>query len=177
MLNRSESSARQRMALLGIKVPKELTDKFRKQSQYKIGRVPENKGKKMSPEVYAKVSKTMFKKGNLPHNTAEKDGVIAVRHDHQDRYNKPYKYIRISLGNWQPYHLYRWQKFRGKVPKGHCLWFIDGDTMNCKLSNLELITRSENMARNTIHRFPKELKEVIKLNNKIKRKIHEKLNN
>lgn len=35
---------------------------------FQKGHVPQNKGKKMSPEQYKKCSGTMFKKGNVPKN-------------------------------------------------------------------------------------------------------------
>jgi hypothetical protein len=38
-LGRSESSARQRMALIGIVVPEEVAEMFKKQSQFKKGSV------------------------------------------------------------------------------------------------------------------------------------------
>jgi hypothetical protein len=178
-LGRSEGTARQRMKLLAIVVPPEIIEKYKIESRFKKGAVPFNKGKKMPADVYEKVKNTFFKKGQSPHNTKQKDGVITIRHDRHNRNNpKPYKYIRISLGKWQLYHQYRWEKFRGKVPPNHCLWFIDGNPMNCKLSNIECITRAENARRNKsqFDSYPKELKEVIKLNNKINNTLYVKHN-
>jgi len=68
---------------------------------------------------------------------------------YKNRGGKSYKYICLALGSWKPLHIYNWEKTNGKIPKGHCLWFKNGDTMNCELSNLELITRAENMNRNS----------------------------
>jgi hypothetical protein len=55
------------------------------------------------------------------------------------------------------------------VPAGYALKFIDGNPLNCVLGNLRLISRAENMANNTIHNLPEDLKEVIRLKNKINR--------
>jgi len=178
-LRKSHCFVKKRIEQLGLVIPREIIEQRKKLSQYSKGQVPFNKGKKMSPEVYKRVKATMFKKGNVPPNTKEKNGIITVRHDHRNRPNsKPYKYIRISLGVWKPYHQYRWEKFRGKVPKGHCLWFKDGDSMNCALKNLECITRAENARRNKSRydSYPQELKDVIQLTNKINKKIYEKHN-
>jgi hypothetical protein len=41
-----------------------------------------------------------------------------------------------------------WERARGAVPPGHCLWHIDGDGRNCRLENLELITLAERLRRN-----------------------------
>lgn len=177
MLGRSESSARQRLALLGLVVPPEIVKKFKAESQFKPGQTSFNKGRKqteyMSKEAIERTKKTRFKKGNEPHNTKEKDGVISIRYDHKNRNGKPYKYIRLSKGVWFPLHQYKWELKNGKQPKGTVLRFKDGNTLNCTLKNLELISRSENMARNTIHRYPNDLKQLIRLNNKLKRKANE----
>lgn len=177
MLGRAESSARQRMALLGLVVPAESLKKFRAESQFKKGHVSFNKGRKqteyMTKEAIERTKKTRFKKGNEPHNTKEKDGTITIRRDHLKRKGKPYKFIRLSKGNWIPLHQYKWEVKYGRQPKGSVLRFKDGNTLNCSLKNLELITRKENMKRNTIHRYPTELKELIRLNNKLKRKTNE----
>lgn len=104
----------------------------------------------MTPDAIEKTKGTRFKKGQLPHNTKSRDGVITIRHDHPDRNNgRSYKYIRVSLGKWVPYHRYLWEKKYGKIPSGHCLWFKDGNSLNCRPSNLELITRKENYDRNS----------------------------
>lgn len=113
--------------------------------RFKPGNIPFNKGKKMTPEQYKKAKHTFFKKGHLPANTAERDGVIRVRKDNSGR---EYKYIRLGLGVWELYHKYRWELFRGKIPNGYCLWFKDRNPLNCLLPNLELITRAENLRRN-----------------------------
>lgn len=174
-LGRTDSVARQRLVLLGHTVPKDIVEKFRKESQFKPGQRPQNKGKKMSRAVYNKVKHTFFQPGHIPHNAKERDGVIVVRRDHKDRFNsKPYKWFRVGLGRWMLYHRYRWEMFRGKIPKGHCLWFKDGDTMNVKLSNLECITRAENARRNRsgFLTLPPEIRQTKTLINKIQTKIH-----
>lgn len=170
MLGRSESSARQRLHLLGLQVPPAIVDGFKKNSQFKKGQIPKNKGKPMSADLYNKVKATMFKKGNQPHNTAAANGVISIR---KDKTGRLYKYIRVALGKWELYHRFIWEQANGSIPEGMMVAFKDGDTMNCTLENLEVITMAENMARNTIQRFPTELKQVIQLNHKLKRKINE----
>lgn len=42
-----------------------------------------------------------------------------------------------------PYHRYRWELFRGPIPKSKKIHFIDGDTTNCRLSNLALVSQRE----------------------------------
>lgn len=143
-----------RIKMLGLVVPKELIEQRKKASQIQPGSIPVNKGKKireyMSPDAVKKVLATTFKAGHLPHNAVGfNDGDISIRYDHKKRGGKAYKYIRLSLGKWYPLHQYKWELKNGKIPAGHCLWFKDEDSMNTDLKNLELITRAENMKRNS----------------------------
>jgi hypothetical protein len=153
LLGRSDTFIEGRMKKLKLTVPISIKQFFVEYARIKPGNIPLNKGKKqieyMSKEAIQRTKATRFQKGQLPSNTKERNGVITVRYDHKNRGGKAYKYIRISLGKWMPYHQYRWEKKNGKLPKGMCLWFKDSDPMNCKLSNLELITRGENMRRNS----------------------------
>jgi hypothetical protein len=55
--------------------------------------------------------------------------------------------------------------------------FKDGNQLNCIIENLECISNAELMQRNTIHRFPAELKSTIRLVNKLKRNINAKEQN
>jgi hypothetical protein len=173
MLGRSESAARQRMQLLGIVVPPEITEKFKKDSQIKPGNVSFNKGKKqseyMSPEGIEATKATRFKKGNLPHNAAEKDGDISVRRD--TKTGIEYLYIRVSLGQWELLQRYNYRQFIGEIPEGYIVALKDGNPKNCDPANLELITQKENMLRNTIHRYPQELISTIRVLAKLKKTI------
>ena len=45
--------------------------------------------------------------------------------------------------NWQLKHYYIWEKANGKIPKGYYLCFKDGNTLNCELENLYLLTPRE----------------------------------
>lgn len=139
-------------------------------NQFKPGHTPHNKGKKMDAEIYEKVAPTMFKKGNKPQNT-KPIGTINVRIDTQGR---PYQYIKIKDSHWELLQRYTWEQANGKIPHGHIVIFLDGNYLNCDLSNLQLISRKENMARNTIQRYPAELQEVMKLTCKLKRKTNGK---
>lgn len=145
-------------------------------SRFKKGHTPVNKGKKwieyMDKESIQGSLKTAFQKGHLPHNT-KSDGEISIRNDK----GRKYKYIRLSKREWLPLHVYLWEKENGKVPKGMIVVFKDRNSMNCELSNLEMITREENINRNSFHRYPAELKFAIKKLNQLKREINGKEQN
>lgn len=141
--------------------------------QFKKGHVPRNKGMKwsefMTLEGQQNSYKTTFKKGNLPHNT-KYDGEISIREDKR----RAYKFIRTSKGHWLALHVYNWITANGPVPDGMIVVFRSSDKMNCDLSNLEIITRGENMSRNTIQRYPAELKSTMKVLKKLTREINGK---
>jgi hypothetical protein len=94
------------------------------------------------------MKRTQFKKGQLPRNTKH-DGAITVRLDHpKDRRGRPYKWIRVAIGKWVLYHRWVWEKKHGPVPRGSMVIFKDGDSLNTKLANLQLITMADNARRN-----------------------------
>lgn len=176
-IGKSDTFVKTRLRQLELVVPAEIVAQHRTMTQFKPGRVPANKGKKVSKETYKKMKRTMFKKGHIPATTKPRDGVITIRHDHYNRFNgRPYKWIRLSPGKWDLYHRYKWKKHRGPIPKSHIVWFKDGDTMNTKLSNLELIHRGEGARRNgrSFRSLPEPLQKTKKLINKLQNVIHEK---
>lgn len=174
-LNRSNTFVRYTMKQLGLVIPREIIEQRIADSRIKKGNVSFNKGKKqseyMSPEMIERTKATRFKKGNLPHNAKGfKDGDVSIRRD--TRSGIRYLYTRIRLGKWRELHHVIWEKKNGRIPPKHCLRFKDGNSLNCKLSNLELIPLSENMSRNTIRRYPKDLQNLIMLKGALKRKLN-----
>lgn len=135
------------------------------------GHVPANKGKRMetwlSAEQIAKIKQTSFKKGQLPHNTLH-DGAIRVR---IEKTGRPYKWIRLSAGHWDLLHRVVYKQHFGKIPARALVTFKDGNSLNCQINNLQLIDLRTNMVRNTIHRYPTEVKAVIKAVSKLKKTI------
>lgn len=113
-----------------------------------------------------KGSCTTFKKGHKPHNT---------KHDGFERVSKDgYIEVRIREKEFKFKHLVVWEKENGKVPKGMMIIFADGNKRNFDPGNLKMISRAENMRRNSISRFPSELISAIKLVSKLKKQINEK---
>jgi len=180
VLKRSKLSVYMRAKGLGLKKTEEakrkygcyLTGKEGVGYQFQKGNIPYNKGKKMPDHVYEKAKATMFKKGQIPFNH-KPVGTITERASHSNRWN--FLYIKIGEPNkWKELHRYLWEKKKGPIPEDKILVFKDGDNHNCSLENLELITREENMRRNSIHnRYPEDLKRAILLLGALKRKINE----
>lgn len=130
--------------------------------RFKPGQKSWNKGKK---GLQIGGEDTQFKPGHQPHNT-KYDGCIKVR---RHKNGCHYKYIRVAVAKWELYHRHVWEQANGKIPAGHVIRFKDGDQMNCEVSNMEIISRGENMDLNTIHRYPDELKKAIKRISKIEK--------
>lgn len=57
---------------------------------------------------------------------------------------KPYLNIKIGR-KWVSYHRHLWEQAHGPIPAGLILAFKNGNTMDCRLDNLELLTRAENL--------------------------------
>ncbi len=137
-------------------------------TRFKKGHKPFNKGKKgkeyLSTEAKSKKGKTRFKKGNVPENH---------RPLFSERITKEgYVIIKVEEPNkWQLKHRYIFEKEHGKIPKGMLLKFKDGNKQNITLDNLYLVSKKKNMAANTIHRYPTELKQTIRLTNKILKQL------
>ena len=175
-LGLSESSVYNKAHAMGIKKdPKYLrSTQFPsgylggKATQFQKGHVPANKGQKMSKEVYKKVAHTMFKKGSKPMNTEP----IGTIHQRKDTGGKMYQYIKLSDSNWQLLNRYTWEMHNGPIPKGMIIVYKDGNYLNNYINNLLMITKKENMARNTIQRYPAELQNVMKLKCKLIKKIN-----
>jgi len=144
-LGRSESGARQRMKLLGLIIPAEVTLKFQDNSRFKKGQIPANKGRKqseyMTPEAIERTRVTRFKKGDLPYNT-KFDGAERISQD-------GYLEIRITLGKYVHKHRHEWEKVNGQIPNGLILVCKTDNKLNSHPDNWELITRAENMNRNS----------------------------
>jgi hypothetical protein len=127
------------------------------------GNIPHNKGKKMPAHVYQKVKSTMFAKGGTPHN-AKYDGYERISKD-------GYIERRISKGVFRMVHVLNWEAVYGPVPANCIIVFKDKNRMNCVIENLECITREENCARNSIVRYPHELRQLIHIQSKLKKQL------
>ncbi len=170
-INRSYCGIMGRLNKLSLVIPPETVEANKLKGQFKEGQVSFNAGLKqtdyMSAEAIEASKPFRFKKGNIPHNT-KSDGEITIR---ADKRGIKYQFIRVSQGVWEPLHRYNWIKKNGEIPESSCIIFKNGNTLNAELDNLELISFQQNMERNTIHRYPEDIKELIRLTHKLNRKI------
>lgn len=156
-----------------LEIPRSVIEKRIQDSRRKKGDVAFNKGKKqiefMSKEAIEKTKATRFKKGHIPHNTKGGNGTISIRQDSSGRF---YKHIRVEKGVWELYHRFLWEQERGAIPNDMIVAFKDQDSLNVTIENLELISKEENMYRNSKMNYPKEIIPSMVLVNKLDKQLN-----
>jgi hypothetical protein len=119
---------------------------------------------------------TRFTKGQMPHNTQpvgsyrlDKDGTLQ-RKISNDKGNNSVR--------WRGVHELVWIETNGPMPPKHIVIFKPGMRTNVleeiTVDKVECISLAENMRRNTRHRLPKELNEVIQLRAVLTRHINKR---
>lgn len=73
---------------------------------------------------------------------------------------------------WRAVHLIEWEAVNGPLPNGHAIAFKDGNKTNRALDNLECISRADLMRRNTYHRYPQPIPQIIQLRGALQRQIN-----
>lgn len=136
-------------------------------ARFPKGHIPDNKGKRVSPETYAKCQPTMFKKGQTPLNHREVGS---------ERVNV-YGYIEIKVAEpnrWRLKHRVIWEQVNGAIPKGFNVQFKNHNPLDCRIENLYLISKAEQMAKENSFwaKYPKEIQEIIHLKGVVNRAIH-----
>lgn len=112
---------------------------------FEKGHVPATKGLKwdeyMSKRGQENSRKTTFKKGHVPANARS---LGSERLDLNG-----YLMIKVAEPNkFVLKHKWLWEQHFGAIPSGYILTFLDGNPLNCELSNLKLISKSQNLILN-----------------------------
>ena len=110
------------------------------------------------------MNKGSFKKGQVPWNRGLKGIHMSPETEFKKGEHVGFKHPCWKGGLQNPVndcaHLYTgvnsrvrkpkliWEKFHGKLPKGHVIYHRDGDNKNDELWNLEAISRKELLKRN-----------------------------
>ena len=82
-----------------------------------------------------------------------------------------------SRSDWKAVHVIAWEAANGPLPPGKFVIFADGDHGNFDPPNLIAVTRAENMRRNTYHRYPKAVANLIQLRGALNRQINKRERN
>jgi len=138
-------------------------------SRFKPGHKTWNKG--MNYQAGGRSVESQFKPGSKPRNyhpvgaeRVTKDGLL----------QRKVTDTGYSPRDWVAVHALVWQEHNGPIPRGHIVVFKDRDNRNFDIDNLEVISRAENMRRNSCHLYPKEVARLIQLRGALNRKINER---
>ena len=117
---------------------------------YQKGHEPGNKGKKLEEyitdpdriaDIRRRISATQFKKGERPANELPIGSIVV----NADGYKIRKKQIEgTQWERWELLHRAVWEEHNGPVPEGMVISFRDSNRLNCDISNLVLMTRTEN---------------------------------
>ena len=116
------------------------------------------------------MSDTQFKLGNRPHTWKP---IGSTRYSKDGYLQRKISDTGYPPRDWIGEHVLMWQAAFGPVPPGHAVCFKDGDKTHLALDNFELLSRGELMLRNTIHKLPPVLTDVIRLNGALKRRLRQ----
>lgn len=148
-----------------------------RRTRFRPGQLPMNKGTKGVMGVQEACRATQFKPGNLPHTwvpvgsyTINGDGVLdrKISEEPGPRHKR-----------WKPVTRLVWEAAHGPIPAGHAVVFKPGrastDPELITLDAIELLTRRELMARNTLHAvYPPDLVRVAQPRGLLTRTINQR---
>ena len=172
-LHRSVKAIQLKALEVGVRKNPELYGHLSAKNRFKKGHIPFNKGRKretfMSEEGRRKCAMTHFKLGVCRDDNPRKRQVGFEILRSPDKCGRRYWWIKPDNGRMMPKHRWLWEQAYGAIPKGHCVQFLDGDTTNCVLDNLYLISRARQVRKN-FDDLPEERKAETRA------KIHENRN-
>lgn len=120
---------------------------------FQKGHAPGNKGKKLeeyvgperAAEIKKRIAPTQFKKGEPPANELPVGAIVVNSQGFKLRKRQ----MEGDLWErWEFLHRAVWREHNGPIPDGMMVIFRDGNRLNCDISNLALISKSENAALN-----------------------------
>jgi HNH endonuclease len=179
LLGRSESAVYGQAGLLGLKKSTAYLaspeacrlrrgDNVGARTRFRPGHAAANKGLRRPGWAPGRMAETQFKAGRKP-QTWKAIGSTRISKD---------GYLQRKVSDtgypprdWVGVHILTWQEAHGPVPPGHIVAFKDRKKDNTAVENLELLSRRELMLRNTIHNYPPELADVIRVSGALRRKI------
>lgn len=150
-------------------------------SRFKPGHTTWNKGKPGSTGLHPNTRRTQFKPGRAPEEARNyrpigseritKDGYLERKVSDDT--------TAVPARRWIAVHRLVWEAANGPIPPGHIVVFRRGMATTNRdeitLDRLELITRSENMQRNTRHNLPEEINSIITARARLVRAINKRL--
>jgi hypothetical protein len=150
-------------------------DEVGRDHRFKKGQTPHNKGKRRPGWAPGRMAETQFKKGHRGGKAAQLYQPIGTERPYKGGYTQRKVNDDFPLQRrWKFVHVIAWEEAHGPVPPGHCVAFKNRDKTDVRLDNLELISRAENMRRNSYHRYGKDIARVIQLRGAVQRQINKR---
>ena len=127
----------------------------------------------MAPEVYERCKGTMFKKGNVPASCVHFGKPYLHTRIKEDGYVEKLWFIQEGTNKRSAYLAYLCRQngidLTGKKPI-----LKDGfdHSRAPTIEDIMIVTNAENMRRNTVHRYPKEVVRLCQLKGALQRQIN-----
>lgn len=186
-LGRTETTTYQKALKIGLRKSAEylaspaacrLTGTIGHAHRFHKGQTSWNKGTNWT--AGGRSAETRYKPGNISGRAAELVLPVGTMRITKDGYLEQ-KFSTVP-GNpnkrWRSYHRLVWERENGPTPPGHVVVFKAGcfsiDPEQITVDRLELIHRVELMRRNTVHRYPKEIANLIQLRGALNRQIRKR---
>lgn len=150
--------------------------------RFQKGQTPPNKGLRRPGWAPGRMAETQFKKGSMSgaaqHNYVQIGSLRVSKDGYLERKitDDPTIY---PARRWVGVHRLVWIEANGPIPEGHVVSFKPcmrtAKLEEITIDRLECISRVENMKRNTLHNYPKEIAQLIQLRGAVQRKINRRL--
>lgn len=144
-------------------------------TRFKAGFTPWNKNMK-GWKAGGRSAETRFKPGNVSARWDQEAYAVGALRINTDGGIE----IKVAPGprQWVALARYTWESERGAIPPGHVVRVHGGDPYDCAdIGKLECLSRKDNMRRNSVHRLPKALAQIVQLRGALIRKINRRTKN
>lgn len=142
-------------------------------TRFRAGRPPANKGLRRPGWHCGRMRETWFKPGETSKRWDPEgycvgalrittDGCLMIK-------------VRDGGRGWEMMSRYAWWAETGHWPRrNQVVIHLNGDPHDTRFCNLDLLTRRENMLRNSVHNLPKPLAQLVQLRGALVRKINKR---
>lgn len=178
VLNRNPRSVAQKARKMGL--AKSAAYMAESSCRFAPGLTPWNKGVPGTTGHQAGCRATQFKLGRPAQESANYRPIGSVRIAKGGYLEQKVTDDRslYPARRWKSAHSLVWEREVGPIPPGHIVVFKPGmlttDLEQITPDRLECISRAENMARNTVHRYGKDIAQLIQLRAAITRQLNKK---
>lgn len=144
------------------------TDPRMMRTRFPAGHTPWNAGQK-GWRAGGRSKETRFAPGHRPHTWLP---IGSERVTDDGTLQRKVSDTGDTRKDWRAVHALLWERAHGQIPPGHIAVLKNRDKRDIRIENVEVISRAENMRRNSYHRYPKEIALAIQLRGALNRQIN-----